>query len=96
MKKGNDAILKDVLQEFLESPAIRPRYNQLRVRDAWNEVVGNTAAQYTSSLKLKDGELTIVIASAPLRQEFLFRKTELIRLLNEKLGENLVNSLDIL
>jgi hypothetical protein len=96
MKKGNDAILKDVLQEFLESPAIRPRYNQLRVRDAWNELVGNTAVQYTNSLKLKEGELIIEITSAPLRQEFLFRKTELIRLLNENLGENLVKSIDIL
>ena len=96
MQKGNDSLLKEVLQEFLQSPAIRPRYNQLRTREAWNAVVGATAAQYTTSLKLKETELTIEIISAPLRQDFLFRKTELIRLLNEHLGEILIKSIEIL
>ncbi len=96
MKKDNDSILKDVLQEFLQSPAIRPRYNQLRVRDAWNIIVGTTAAQYTTSIKLKETELIVEITSAPLRQEFLFRKSELIILLNEHLGEKLVKTIDIL
>ncbi len=96
MKKDNDSILKDVLQEFLQSPPIRPRYNQLRVSDAWNIIVGTTAAQYTTSIKLNENELIIEITSAPLRQEFLFRKNELIKLLNEHLGEKLIKTIDIL
>lgn len=96
MKAGNDAILKDILKDFLESPSIRPRYNQLRVSEAWNAVVGTTAASYTKSVRLRDEEVTIEIESAPLRQEFLFRKVELLRLLNQKLGEELVKTIEIL
>ena len=61
-----------------------------RIIDQWDEVLGNTAAQYTSDLKLSNGTLFVKVSSSILRQELFMQRSRLVEQLNQKVGAKIV------
>nr|MBP8213259.1 DUF721 domain-containing protein [Saprospiraceae bacterium] len=49
--------------------------------------------KYTKGMTLRKGVLSIQVTSAPLRQELLLNKIKIIDMLNEFLGENLIEDI---
>lgn len=65
---------------------LRPRGSNAlsRVRELWPSVVGEAAARRCRPVLLKDGELTIEVPSAALRQHLaVFHRDEILRGLAE-------------
>jgi hypothetical protein len=65
---------------------LRPKANDplLEVRNLWPALVGEATARRCRLIALKDGELTIEVASAALRQHLsVFRRAEILRGLAE-------------
>ena len=87
MKKHNDQILKDVLKEMVDTYRLKPKLNQLKVRQVWAEQMGPSITRYTTEIYLRKNKLYITISSAPLKQELSYAKEKIIKFLNEALGE---------
>lgn len=80
----------EALKLFLERSRWTPKLHEARIRDNWNEIVGKTIARYTRNLSVNDKVLTIYTDVAPLKQEILFSKQQLINTINEFLGETAI------
>ena len=95
MRQNTESSLKDALQAFLQSKTIRAKYNEIRVRSVWEACMGKITARYTTQINLRGTVLHLTVSSAPLRQDLLLRKNEIVQLLNEKLEEIVVQSIEI-
>ncbi|NIG56128.1 DUF721 domain-containing protein [Chitinophaga sp. Cy-1792] len=94
MRHGTTSI-GDALREFLNKSRMKPRLTEVRIQENWEDIMGKTIARYTSGIQLIDGKLIITTTVAPLKQELSYSKDKIIKLVNEKLGENVVKEVII-
>ena len=78
--------LKDSLESlFTEDEKLKDHYHQTHLMSMWTTIVGPMVGKYTSNIRIKDKTIFVYIASAPLKQELLFSKTELLKKINAAL-----------
>ena len=85
----------EALNLLLEKSHWKPKVTQLRMRDEWETIVGKTISKYTRSISLNGKKLTIFTDVAPLKQELLLGKDQLIARLNEYFEEKVVDEIII-
>lgn len=90
-----DQSLGAALKKFLDKSTLKPRLNELRIRENWEKLMGKTIARYTGSLELREHTLIITTTVSPLRHELSLSKEKIIRLVNEELGEDTVREIII-
>ena len=84
--------IHEVLGQYLRRSGLETPLLQHRVIDAWDEVVGNVVARYTTEKYIYNQTLHIKIVNPAVRNDLLMRRTELIKALNEAAGGNMVIS----
>ena len=87
--------LGDALKKFLHSSKLRGDIQALQIKDVWEELMGKTIAKYTDSIKIYGNKLYISTKVAPLKQELLFQKENIILRVNEALKENIIKEVII-
>ncbi len=87
--------MAEALKQLLEKSHWKPKVTELRMRDEWETIVGKTIARYTRSLSLYNKTLTIYTDVAPLKQELLLGKEQLIVRLNEYFEDRVVEEIII-
>lgn len=95
MRKNNDQPIAEVIKEIFKRYHLESKVNEVQIKDVWLKVMGKSIAHYTSSIHLKDKKLTIILTSAPLRQDMHYNKELLIQRLNEEMGERVINEIVI-
>lgn len=95
MRKKNENTLQEVLQAFITDNKLKTPLNETRVKSLWEKLMGPTIATYTSQISIKKGSLHLTILSAPLRQELLFSKEKIIRIINAELQEDFIKEVII-
>jgi len=85
----------DALKKFLHSSKLRGDIQALQIKDVWEELMGKTIAKYTDSIKIYGNKLYISTKVAPLKQELLFQKENIILRVNEALKENIIKEVII-
>ena len=71
---------------------IRDRLN-IEVKKAWFELMNNGVANYTTDVSLRKKTLYIKLSSPALKEELSYGKEKLIKLINERLKENVVEKI---
>ena len=56
----------------------------------WKEVVGEKISNNTEPQGVEHGTLTVSVSNPTWRQELVFKKKEIIKELNKKIGENTI------
>lgn len=87
---SNDNHVGDILKEIIQSNKLQPGMDQVAVRDAWKNLMGNGVNTYTRNIALKGTTLYVELTSAVLREELSFGKNKIIEMLNEELGKEVV------
>ena len=87
--------MAEALKQLLEKSHWKPKVTELRMRDEWETIVGKTISRYTRSIALYGKTLTIYTDVAPLKQELLLGKEQLIARLNEYFEEKVVEEIII-
>ena len=85
--------MAEALKQLLEKSHWKPKVTELRMRDEWETIVGKTISRYTRSIALYGKTLTIYTDVAPLKQELLLGKEQLIARLNEYFEEKVVEDI---
>lgn len=80
----------EAINLLLEKSKWKPKVTELRIRNEWETIVGKTISKYTRNLYLKDNVLTVYTDIAPLKQELLLGKEQLIARINEHIGEQAI------
>lgn len=90
MRKTNEQPLKEVIQEMLAKYKLQEKLNETRLINSWEKLMGKVIAKRTKELSLKDKKLFIKLTSSALRQELSFSKEKIIALLNDGIGERII------
>lgn len=85
----------EAINLLLEKSKWKPKVHELRLRNEWEAIAGKTIAKYTRNLNIRDKSLTIYTDVAPLKQELLLGKEQMIARINEYFGETVVTELII-
>ena len=93
-KKYNDRKISEVLGEFIhKNKRIKIQHDLKLIQDAWRTELGEMINGYTTRFFIKNGRLEITLTSAPLRAELSMSKSKLIKLLNDKIGSELIKEI---
>jgi len=85
--------LKTSIGAFLKSAGLEKGVKQNNAILIWERVVGTTIAEKTNPEKVEDGVLTIKTENASWGQELLFKKSEIIKKLNQELGQKTIREI---
>jgi predicted nucleic acid-binding Zn ribbon protein len=80
-----DLILRNLRVQGLETPLL-----QKRLIDEWPIVMGETIANYTESLQIRNQTLYVHLTNPALRTELSMQRREIVRKLNEKVGSQVI------
>lgn len=84
-----------VLNRFLKSTKWKSRLDEIKLKNDWPIIVGKTIAKYTKSISYYEGVLIIYTDIAPLKQEILLSKDQLILTINEHFKESIVKDIQV-
>ena len=85
----------DAIKQFLNGSRIKGGIQALQIEDVWEQIMGKTIAKYTDKIQIMGKTLYITTSMAPLKQELLFQKENIIKRVNEVLGEHVVKDVVI-
>ena len=85
----------EALNLLLEKSHWKPKVIELRMKEEWEAIVGKTISRYTRNISMFNKKLTIYTDVAPLKQELLLGKEQLIANINEYFGERVVEEIVI-
>jgi hypothetical protein len=87
--------MKDAMKQFLNQSKLKGDIQALQIEEVWEKLMGKTISKYTDSIKIIHRTLIITTHVAPLKQELLFQKENIIARVNEALGEGVVKEVII-
>ena len=87
---NNESTIGAVLQQIIQVNKLQPGMDQIDVKEAWRQLMGNGVNTYTKNVVLKGSTLYIELGSAVLREELSHGKSKIIKMINEELGREVV------
>jgi hypothetical protein len=79
--------LQEAIQQFLLKSRLKSGIQAIRIEEVWEELMGKTIAKYTEKIQIINGTLFITTSVAPLKNELLYQKQQIIERVNEAMGE---------
>ena len=87
---NNQSTVGDVLKQIIQANKLQPGMDQIDVREAWKNLMGNGVNHYTKNLVLKGTTLYVELSSAVLREELTHGKSKIVAMINEELKREVV------
>lgn len=93
MKRVEPESIGDVLRQTLQEQGMTGRLYETKAIAAWPSVVGGDIAAMCGRPMVYKGLMTIYVRSAALRQELNMCRSQLMRLINEAVGREVVTDI---
>ena len=93
---NNSSSLTDALFAYLRESGLEQSVLEVQIEEIWPRVMGETVAQLTRSVEVKDGMLIAHINSAALKAQLFENRFELVKKLNEAVGAQVIRDCRIL
>jgi len=87
---SNESPIRDILKEIIQVNKLQPGMDQVSVKDAWKNLMGNGVNSYTKTVLLKGSTLYVELTSSVLREELTYGKDKIIKMINDELGREVV------
>lgn len=91
----SESSLKQLIGEMLRNAGMDKKYLELEVEQAYRELVGPVISRKTREVRLREKTLLLVLDSSVVREELSHQKTALIRAINERFGQVLVEAVEV-
>ena len=88
-----ESSIGDVIKQLVTQNKLEGGMDVVNVRDAWKNLMGNGVNNYTTEIQLKGTTLYVALSSAVLREELSYGKDKIIKMINEELRKDLVQTL---
>lgn len=95
MRRSNETTLKEAMDRMVDAFGLREKLDEQAVASIWDDVVGGMVARHTVAVKLRKGKLFVKVDSAPLRQELTFMRETLATTINQRLGRQVVEKVQL-
>lgn len=97
MSKRNSEFqsMQDLMKDVLQENNLQKGMDQIAVKEAWLEVMGQGVMTYTEAVELKKNVLVVRLTSSALREELSYGKEKIINMLNENLNKTIINTIKL-
>ena len=95
MRQTNEEPIGDILQHWLNAQGYKTTINEMRIREVWQKVVGESASEQTQKVWIDKKRLVVFVKSSILRNELIYQKSNIRAALNDFLGEDLIEEISI-
>ena len=85
--------MQDVLKSFISHNKLQGVIDKVEVKEVWFNLMGNGVANYTEEVELRKETLYVKLTSAVLREELMFGREKIIKMINEQIGKEVVKTL---
>lgn len=92
---GDEKPLKGILKDFLKIYGLEDKMQEVRIKNAWAEIMGEYVAKKTMGIKVKDRKLIIQLESGVLKEEFSYSKSRIVELINESMEARVIDDVEI-
>lgn len=93
-KKFETQRIGKVLDEILQSKALKTGITNARIHELWHELMGANMSHYTEKITLKGNTLFISLNNATLREELGYGKEKIRKMINEQLGSEILKKIE--
>jgi len=93
MRKTDTQTIAQVIKEYLKSPKLENKFKQFKIINSWEEILGKIVSKSTTNIYIKDKTLFVFLKSSVIRNQLYMIKTEIVKKLNEKVGEEIINDI---
>ena len=93
MRGNNNRKVGDIIRKLMKNPKLSAKLDELDALDAWEEILGKDLLKFVVEQKLYKGKLYVKLKSAPLRNELSYKKSELIKQINQKIGKEIIKEI---
>lgn len=82
---NNQSTIGFILKEIIQENKLQSGMDQIDVKEAWKNLMGNGVNHYTKNILLKGTTLYVELSSAVLREELSHGKSKIVAMINEEL-----------
>jgi hypothetical protein len=82
---SNQSTVGDVLKQIIQVNKLQPGMDQIDVKEAWQNLMGNGVNSYTKNVALRGNTLYVELSSSVLREELSHGKSKIIAMINDEL-----------
>ena len=90
LRRQESLPISEAITSWLKSNNLADKLTISRINAEWSSLVGAVIAKHTLGIKIENKVLQIRVDNAPLRQQLSYSKSQLVKLVNEKAGKQLV------
>ena len=89
-RKSETSSLKDVIEAMLDTYKIRGKFDENKLINSWEKMMGKPIARRTDKIFLKEKMLFVKLNSAPLRHELTIAKSKILEIIHRDFDKSLV------
>ncbi|MGF1635895.1 MAG: DUF721 domain-containing protein [Cyclobacteriaceae bacterium] len=95
-RSADTSTLGEAIQEMLSQFRLKTRFDEKRLSTDWERLMGKHIADRTEKVFVKDKKLFVKIDSAPLRQDLNMKREQILDIIKNEFGDELVKSVFII
>lgn len=92
-RKKEAAPLEEAFTELLKTYRIERKFQEKSLIYEWGSLVGQTIADRTQSVSIRDKKLIVKFTSGPIKKEIQLNKSKIILLIEERFGAGFIEDL---
>lgn len=89
-RKSETSSLKEVIESMLDMYKLRGKFDENKLINSWEAMMGKPIARRTDKMYMKDKVLFVKLNSAPLRQELTMSKAKVLEIIHKDFDKNMV------
>ena len=93
MRRDNNQKLGEVIRKLMKNPKLSKKLDKLDAIDVWQEIIGPPLSKYITDQKIYKGILYVKLKSAVVRNELNYKKSDLMKQINQKIGKELITNI---
>ena len=82
-----------LINQFLRQQGLEAPLQEYRLLAAWGEVAGAEVERVTRKLFVRNQTLVVELSSPVIRSEMMMRRGDLVRMLNDKAGAQVITDI---
>ncbi len=93
MKKQDAQSIGEIIDRVLKEQNLDLKLDETRLIKAWNSLLGEQVASYTTNLYIQRGVLYVHLSSSVLRSELSMCRNMLMDRLNKQVGRQIITNI---
>lgn len=94
-RKSNNEPLKELIHEFLKRNGLEKKFNELDVVRCYHEEVGALISKHTRYAFVRGRVLVVQPDAAVIKSELLYARGALVAAINRKMGQALLDDIEV-